>query len=979
MRLTFCLSFHTPKLILLLAFCVSTHYSYAQEYSYTQYNIKEGLAGSTVYCSVQDKDGFMWFGTETGLSRFDGSKFKNFTTEDGLTDNEILKMFCDSKGRLWLSLFKKDLCYYYKGKIYNRYNDSMLSHLHLTDVAWQVCEDDHGNILIMEQKKLHKIDRWGRAMEINRLNGQPIESCITINKAIDGNFLILSKGTLYELKENNSSSILLNIHLVFSAPVNACLSNKYLIWVEDSTTFKTLDLNNQKITSYFFSSPTHVSFNLIHDSLLCSNTSDGFRIYNIANGSIMTNLLPGKTVSAVCMDNENDFWCTTLGSGIFRVNSLDFKNLFFFNKAGKKVGVYSIIHGLDNKLFIGTDDGNIFEFSSQNPSEIQLFHLFKNEVKSRVLSLAKYNKKNILAGCDGSVQKLVYPYSKVIAGNALNVKSIYKINDDSFLIANRNSLLLFNPALFKVTDTLFKEWATTVFYKNDTIYAGTLDGLLILDRNKHTYFPGNTEPLLKNKITTITNTSDGIIWMATYGAGVIGYYHGKVIANITEKNGLTSNICRCINANGNTLWVGTDKGLNRITLSQKPYRITKITSADALMSDIINTIYIDNGFVYVGTPEGITYFNGKKIVSYSRCDLRITQMMAGQDTLESDANNFILNHKNNDISFAFSGISFKSAGEIHYYYRLNGLDTSWQTTTQNFINYTTLPSGDYVFQLKAVNKFGVESNTINVQFEVAEQLWEKGWFKFLIAAITLILIWFIVRLRIRYINKRNEEKLATMQHITELEQMALKSQMNPHFIFNSLNSIQQYVMDKDVEGANKFITGFSKLIRNTLEFSARQRISITEEIEYISTYLTLERERLVNKFTFNIFFKGDVNYSDIFIPPMILQPYVENSVRHGIRYRKDNNGVIDISIEKQNGSLFVTIEDNGVGRSEAAKYKSKNIIHYQSKGMSLTASRIEMMNKQKEGKMKVLVEDLEENDIPKGTKVTIIFPIEENG
>ena len=206
MRLTFCLSFHTPKLILLLAFCVSTHYSYAQEYSYTQYNIKEGLAGSTVYCSVQDKDGFMWFGTETGLSRFDGSKFKNFTTEDGLTDNEILKMFCDSKGRLWLSLFKKDLCYYYKGKIYNRYNDSVLSHLHLTDVAWQVCEDDHGNILIMEQKKLHKIDRWGRVKEITTLNSRPFQYCLAISESINGNFWLLDNDTLFELKPDNTFS-----------------------------------------------------------------------------------------------------------------------------------------------------------------------------------------------------------------------------------------------------------------------------------------------------------------------------------------------------------------------------------------------------------------------------------------------------------------------------------------------------------------------------------------------------------------------------------------------------------------------------------------------------------------------------------------------------------------------------------------------------------------------------------------------------
>src|SRR3954470_12966627 len=180
MQLTFCLSSYKPKSILLFVASSCFCYLHAQEYSYTQYNIKEGLAGSTVYCSVQDKDGFMWFGTETGLSRFDGSHFKNFTTADGLTDNEILKIFCDSKGRLWLSLFEKDICYYYKGKIYNRYNDSVLSHLHLTDVAWQVCEDAHGDILITEGRKLDKIDSTGKITEITGNGKRPFQYCEAI-------------------------------------------------------------------------------------------------------------------------------------------------------------------------------------------------------------------------------------------------------------------------------------------------------------------------------------------------------------------------------------------------------------------------------------------------------------------------------------------------------------------------------------------------------------------------------------------------------------------------------------------------------------------------------------------------------------------------------------------------------------------------------------------------------------------------------
>jgi len=213
--------------------------------------------------------------------------------------------------------------------------------------------------------------------------------------------------------------------------------------------------------------------------------------------------------------------------------------------------------------------------------------------------------------------------------------------------------------------------------------------------------------------------------------------------------------------------------------------------------------------------------------------------------------------------------------------------------------------------------------------------------------------------------------------MAELEQLALKSQMNPHFIFNSLNSIQQYVMDKDVEGANRFIARFSRLIRSTLDFVDMQHVSIAEEMEYLSTYLDLECERLTHKFTYHIKFENDINYHDVFIPPMILQPYIENCVRHGMRYKRDSDGKIDINIKKQEKAIVVIIEDNGIGRKEATKYKSENIIQHQSKGMSLTANRIELMNKKAGEKMQLFIEDLEDNGKATGTRVTIVFPMHE--
>jgi len=202
--------------------------------------------------------------------------------------------------------------------------------------------------------------------------------------------------------------------------------------------------------------------------------------------------------------------------------------------------------------------------------------------------------------------------------------------------------------------------------------------------------------------------------------------------------------------------------------------------------------------------------------------------------------------------------------------------------------------------------------------------------------------------------------------------------MNPHFIFNSLNSIQQYVIDHDFRGVNRFLTGFSRLIRLTLEMSSRARVSLEEEINYISTYLELEKSRFEDKFDYSVETGPGVDPLVFQIPPMILQPYVENSIRHGVRNREDNEGKITIRFVKQDQYLVCVIEDNGVGRPAAEKLKSPVAIEYQSRGMALTASRVEMINQANTAAILIHIEDVQTNEgLAAGTKVIIRFPLQE--
>jgi LytS/YehU family sensor histidine kinase len=184
-------------------------------------------------------------------------------------------------------------------------------------------------------------------------------------------------------------------------------------------------------------------------------------------------------------------------------------------------------------------------------------------------------------------------------------------------------------------------------------------------------------------------------------------------------------------------------------------------------------------------------------------------------------------------------------------------------------------------------------------------------------------------------------------------------------------------LEKDVEGSNRFITGFSRLIRQTLDISARKEISLEEEIIYLSTYLELEKTRFENKFSFEINVSEDLNKEEVYLPPMMLQPFVENSIRHGIRYRPDSNGRIVVGFDKVDGELVCLVEDNGIGRKAALGHKSTNPIEYQSKGMSLIAARVEFLNQNFSGPISLKIEDIEnEKQQLMGTRVTMKFPLQ---
>jgi two-component sensor histidine kinase len=388
---------------------------------------------------------------------------------------------------------------------------------------------------------------------------------------------------------------------------------------------------------------------------------------------------------------------------------------------------------------------------------------------------------------------------------------------------------------------------------------------------------------------------------------------------------------------------------------------------------MINAVEILGNKVYVGTPAGISWFDKTAIPSFSQCVFKMLGISVnGVSKQENDR--IDVKYGNNNIRFDFVAISFKSAGKINYAYRLIGLDSTWQNTSQTTIEFIALPPGEYKLELVAINKFDVKSIPYYTTIHVQSPLWQTRWFILACIGMSILLTWFVVNALNRQNKKKEVVKRNIEQKIQELEQKALRAQMNPHFIFNSLHSVQGFVLDKDFESANRYLGRFANLIRQTLENSFQSSITIADEIKYLSSYLELEKMRSQNQFNYTITIGPHILADRVNIPCMILQPYVENAILHGIKNKPDHQGKIDITFKKEQNGILCTIRDNGIGRVKASALKQFSSV-YQSRGMQLTRERINLINKDLNEGIDVQIHDYtDEDSVAGGTEVVIHFP-----
>jgi hypothetical protein len=335
-----------------------------------------------------------------------------------------------------------------------------------------------------------------------------------------------------------------------------------------------------------------------------------------------------------------------------------------------------------------------------------------------------------------------------------------------------------------------------------------------------------------------------------------------------------------------------------------------------------------------------------------------------------------LKPEENFFSIEYGAIDYFNPQETVFSYKLDGLDVQWiSAETRKYVSYTNLPGGHYTFRLRASDGSDYFSE-ITIPLFIRTPFWKTLWFYLILIVILLAIIFGFYQYRMKQVRKQEEIKSNYNKMISQLEMKALRAQMNPHFLFNSLNSIRYYILKEQFDDASAYLTKFSKLLRLILRNSRENMITLTQELETLNIYIEFEQMRFNKHFEFIQYVDPSVDLSGTMIQPMTIQPFVENAIWHGLK-PKEKDRLLTLSISKEGKMLNIIIEDNGIGRQNSKAIKEEGFMHEtKSYGLQITKERFAILRNIRGKKSEFEIKDLFDNDnVPTGTRVTIYYEI----
>lgn len=573
------------------------------------------------------------------------------------------------------------------------------------------------------------------------------------------------------------------------------------------------------------------------------------------------------------------------------------------------------------------------------------------------------------------------------------IQAIQENRRGNLWLGTTQGLLEFDPVLKKITAQ----------YRHDTADTGSLNYTIIFNlatdaqqrlwlgmqlksldqynESHHTFIhyadsvkANPTGAMLVDHANNLWIGTDNGLFRRDAGSGKFSVYR--------EKDGLQNSfVHQLAEDDQHAIWIGTRDGLFRLA---PPYTdFTRYTTDDGLAENDLEWPIVKTkaGELLIGSKGGFYRFwpadikprpySGKaKITAFKIFE---TAYPVDPETAAHEAT--IISYRQNIITFEFAAPDYSHASNVQYAYMLEGFDKSWTYCGhKTAATYTNLDGGNYTFKVKAANADGVWNNdAARFRLCITPPFWKTWWFRLLAVIAVLAAIYAVYRFNINKIRAEEKQKTSFNKMIAEAEMKALRAQMNPHFIFNCMNTIDSYILKNDQENASLFLNKFSKLIRLVLENSMHKYITLERDLEALELYLQLEHMRFDRNFSYSITCEKQLQESDAKIPPLLIQPYVENAILHGLRH-KEGGRLLEINLTIAGDHIICIVSDNGIGREKAAAMKQANA--HTPVGLRVTENRIAVLNTSTAKKAGVEITDLyDAQQKAIGTKVILTIPV----
>lgn len=947
-----------------------SHHSFGQFQKIINYSKENGLLGNYGFGAFIDKQGYTWISTENGLLRYNGYSFKLFSTRDGLPDNEVFALQEDGEGRIWVVPFANSVAFIKDEVVHNEENDSLLAKLNIQSRPDRILCDREGNVVISERKVLTFISK------------EKVISKVKLGNKSTYFIIFKSEDDAINICFNNLVYKYINKHLVFQKrlPYINLLEPAYSHLLNSLGTERVAEFLNKTYSSPikpFFQGMSAYETNVIRKidtNVIAICRNDGCFLVNMSTAQVIDTLLFGTKVGDCNISKDGTLWVGTHGKGLFRYIKTSIKSL----DLGTENQSVTHLRNDGNRMLIVFADGRVSAARFNKDGKVN---------QERILNLPSLSSMGPYTYVNTAIpnQVLLYGNSSLFCINTLTKKTdiiyagckgVFEESDGSHLLVPQFSgLIQINTKDLMIKNELLHNRTTSVAKMGNTIYAGTLNGLLA-NNFQHKEFKRieSAAPSLNRRITKLYPMYDSILWIANNHAELLALKDNKIVAQHGESNGFNCSRITVMKASGKYMWIGTNNGLY-VLENKRPFSIiSHLTMIAGLNSNQINAIDFNKDTVWVGTPEGINYFDQNDIFNNAPAPkLIVKSIINGTESLDLGLGN--MNLKERTLRIGFDVIDYYSGQTPRYQYKFNN-DTNWIELENSSIYFPTIPYGDFSVRIRAnlPNWKAPEEKTI--LFFHNYPFYLKWWF--VLSSIILIVIVLVLgsAFFVRKEREKDKVKINTQRNLLNLEQTALQTQMNPHFIFNCLVAIKQYYNVGNTEKANEFVDSLASLIRQAFEVGSETAITLEQELKYLSQYLLIEQKRFNHSFNYNVSVHIEQSAKAILVPTMILQPIVENAVRHGVRNLFDRVGEININVSEENNYISVVIKDNGVGRKKSAEYGQmfQMIKHVTSN--TVTLKRIDILNKLYNDQINLITEDIlnEQAEIV-GTKVTLSYPV----